>query len=75
MTSPRLPGDVNRAFDQRVTPSNGDCFRFELETRILIDEHDSDFESACLVVCWHYRMHFNETARYFDARDGWRFAH
>jgi hypothetical protein len=46
-----------------------------LEVAVLIEEHDSDLESAALVVCWHYRMHFNETARYFDARDGWRLAH
>ena len=47
-------------------------YGFELEIAVLCDEHDSDLESALLVVCWRYDLGVRETIKYFDAADGLR---
>ena len=71
MTQPRRASDINQAFDQRVTP-RVPGMRFELEIAVLIDEHESDLESALIVVCWRYDLGVRETMKYFDAADGLR---
>jgi hypothetical protein len=75
MDEPRLPQDVNRAFDAYIAPGEaGSSFRFELEILAVSDDGDfATFDAAVRVVSWRYRLSHAEN--FFAALAGFRLAH